>query len=323
MNNKKTVSVKDIIGKMPEDLTEIEKIRYIYLKLGKFFRYNPNIVYMDRKKLIEMYNTKIDLENITENKEVCIIISRVLAYTINSYVPESKAKMMVRKFQLNSDDELQHTATKVETSDGLKLILDLTADLHRIQNNLCTKEFGYASYVDDVYDIISLREQRQIDNKLCYTFKGLYMDEYIERLKKEMLNTELVKKYVLKDEKNDITKDDILKYKIDFILRNLDLKNVGAIETKQFIVYILNSILTNEEKTRVKEFNMYKRHKGEFLVNIGLRVLAKDGKIFYLRAENENFNESCTEELSLLADDGWYIKSRTIQNETMNFPGNR
>lgn len=38
MTNKK--SIDTIIGQIPEGLTEIEKIRYIYIKLGKYFVYN-------------------------------------------------------------------------------------------------------------------------------------------------------------------------------------------------------------------------------------------------------------------------------------------
>ena len=40
MTSKK--SIQDIIGEIPEGLNEIEKIRYIYIRLGKYFIYNIN-----------------------------------------------------------------------------------------------------------------------------------------------------------------------------------------------------------------------------------------------------------------------------------------
>ena len=61
MTSKK--SIQDIIGEIPEGLNEIEKIRYIYIRLGKYFIYNINFFINEEHKQQKMYNKKIDLQN--------------------------------------------------------------------------------------------------------------------------------------------------------------------------------------------------------------------------------------------------------------------
>ena len=66
-------------------------------------------------------------------------------------------------------------------------------------------------------------------------------------MKKEMLDDELVKDYVIGNNIKEINNDTILKYKIDFILKNLDLRNNGPTEAKDFVVYALEEILTESD----------------------------------------------------------------------------
>lgn len=319
MTNKK--SIDTIIGQIPEGLTEIEKIRYIYIKLGKYFVYNISFFINEEHKQKKMYHKKIDFKNIHTRRQICSQIAYALAEGINAYVNEAKASTMFRVMDrrvINREyRKIEHIATKVETSDGQKHILDLTKDLFRIQNNLQTKEFGYASYIDDDYDIISLREVREMDNKIGYTYNGIYMDEYINQMKQEMLNDDLVREYVIGNQCEKINKDTILAYKLDFILKNLDLRNNGAIEAKDFVVYALEEILTPAEREKVKQFNLYKKDSHSKM-DIGIRLICGDDRIYYLRKEDRNFQKVQLKDICNLIQNDWFMNSKTMVNETKN-----
>lgn len=314
--------IEEIIGDIPENLSEIEKVRYIYLKLGKYFIYNINfIINQDEDEMKKkVYKKEINLENLYTRKHVCSQIAYALAGAINKMAPGIQASTMYRStHQLGEDEEYgetEHMATKIETKDGEKYLLDLTLDLYRIQNNLQTKEFGFSSYIDDDYDIISLREAREMDNKIGYTYNGIYMNEFINQMKKEMLDDELVKEYVVGNNITKINHDTILKYKLDFILKNLDLKNNGPIEAKEFVVYALEEILTPSEQRRVKQFNLYK--KGDTSkMGVALRLICGDDRYYYLRKEDGNFKEVKLDNIcEMIQNEEWFIKSRTIANES-------
>lgn len=315
-------SIEEIIGDIPEGLSEIEKIRYIYIKLGKYFVYNINFIINQNEdeKQKRVYKKEVNLENLYTRKHVCSQIAYALAGAINKMVPSVSASTMYRaNHELAEDEEYgetEHMATKIETKDGEKYLLDLTLDLFRIQNNLQTKEFGFSSYIDDDYDILSLREVREMDNKIGYTHNGIYMNEFISQMKKEMLDDELVKDYVIGNDIQDITPDIILKYKLDFILKNLDLKNNGPTEAKDFVVYALEEILTASEQRRVKQFNLYKKGNTSKM-GVALRLICGDDRYYYLRKEEGNFREVKLDHIcEMIQNEQWFMKSRTIANET-------
>lgn len=322
MNSGKTI--EEIIGDIPEGLNDIEKIRYIYLKLGKYFVYNINFVINENEdtKQKKVYKKEINLEKIHTKKYVCSQIAYALASSINKLVPSVSAETMYRaNHELAEDEEYsetEHMATKIKTKNGEKYLLDLTLDLFRIQNNLQTKEFGYSSYIDDDYDIISLREAREMDNKIGYTFNGIYMNEFINQMKKEMLDDELVKEYVIGNNIQKINHDTILKYKVDFILKNLDLRNNGPTEAKDFVVYALEEILTDSEQRRVKQFNLYK--KGDTSkMGVALRLICGEDRYYYLRKEEGNFREVNLNNIcEMIQNDDWFMRSITIANESRN-----
>lgn len=319
MTSKK--SIQDIIGEIPEGLNEIEKIRYIYIKLGKYFIYNINFFINEEHKQQKMYNKKIDIQNIYTRKQICSQIAYALSSAINQMVEGVSASTMVRimdKRIINGElRKIEHIATKVETENGEKYILDLTKDLYRIQNNLQTKEFGFASYVDDDYDIISLREAREMDNKIGYTFHGIYMNEFLKQMKDEMVDEKLIKEYVIGNKCEGINKDTILQYKMDFILKNLDLRDNGPIEAKDFVLYALESILTEDEKKRVKQFNLYKKDSHPKM-DVAIRLKCGEDSIYYLRKDEGNFQKVKLDDICKLMQNDWFMNSRTMVNETRN-----
>ena len=153
-------SLNFIMSSIPDDLTDLEKVRYIYINLGKIFCYDYRII-LDES----VVNEKIDYEgNEIGRYKTCYQISEILSTFINGLIPTCKAKVIERTIPGRRFNN-EHVATEVEFKDGLKIILDLTLDLANIQGGLKTKEFGYSSNSKNEYDIISLRECAEMDKK--------------------------------------------------------------------------------------------------------------------------------------------------------------
>ena len=144
------------------------------------------------------------------------------------------------------------------------------------------------------------------------------MNEFVARMAKEMTNIELIKEYVIGNGIKDVDKDKILRYKIDFVLKNLDVKKSGPIEAKDYVLYVLESVLLPEESQRVKQFNLYNKKDGYTKMDIALRVICGDDRFYYLRKEEGNFKKVELQDILGLMRNDWFIKSATIQNETRN-----
>ena len=53
-----------LLEKMPQDLTKLEAARWLYIELGKRFRYNMNVFYITEEKLGEIYNEDINIDSV-------------------------------------------------------------------------------------------------------------------------------------------------------------------------------------------------------------------------------------------------------------------
>lgn len=166
-------SINFIMSSIPENTTDLEKVRYIYINLGKLFSYDYRII-ADESVISEPIDYA---KNEIGRYKTCYQISEILMVLINGLIPNCHAKIIERKIPGRSFNK-EHVATEVTFSDGLKIILDLTLDLANIQGGLKTKEFGFTTNSTGDYDIISLRECAQMDKKLGFIVDK-YTDDYI------------------------------------------------------------------------------------------------------------------------------------------------
>lgn len=135
--------------------------------------------------------------------------------------------------------------------DGNNYLANLIGDLSRIKTSRRVNCFGldlkrkignpifkrmnrnYLKRLEEYYGKISAIDREKIermDKKIGYSFfvpqfsndedRGIYIDDTIEQIKKELNDEEKFKKYVL--DGKDVPKEDVLKYKIEFILNNID-----------------------------------------------------------------------------------------------------
>ena len=283
-----------IMSNIPENLTDLEKVRYIYLKLGNIFSYDYRIM-----RDINVVTDKIDYSSSSINKyQTCIQISEILALLLNNIDAHCKAKVITRPMQ-GRDYMQEHVAVEVEFEDGLKILLDLTLDLYLIQSGMQTKEFGYTNNNTGDYDIISLNECKAMDIKLGY-IKDDYKNKVIMDLKHELDTF---------DYGNMNTKE-ILKYKISKIKEKLLIKIPGSYEAMRYITNILITILNREELLMLKQYNLSYNHVEElYMLNI---FMFEDIDLIYSFTNELGLEEITYEGIKTMLNRGWKTNSKTL-----------
>ncbi|MBQ3408760.1 MAG: hypothetical protein IJH12_06135 [Clostridia bacterium] len=71
-----------IIERMPNNLTDMQKARYIYIEACRFFIYNPEYIIGNDQKRANLFFEDIDINNIINNKAICSTISRAVIYLL-------------------------------------------------------------------------------------------------------------------------------------------------------------------------------------------------------------------------------------------------
>ena len=121
-----------IMMSIPKDASLLEKIRYVYIKVGEVFSYD--YYYLENQ---DNYKVKFE-EDYVDRYVTCIEVSRILDLMIGNIDRENvKCETIERtKYNIRGNEENTHVSNLVTLSNGEKYILDLTLDLHLIQKML-------------------------------------------------------------------------------------------------------------------------------------------------------------------------------------------
>lgn len=289
-------AINYIISTIPEDLNDLEKVRYIYIELGKIFSYDYRIIVDEESALSQIDYSKDSISRF----KTCYQISEVLAILINGILPNCEAKVVERKIngrQFNNE----HVATDVKFKDGLNILLDLTLDLANIQANMRTKEFGFSTDAEGTYDIISQKECEVIDKKIGF-IANKYTDDIIDEFKEKMDNTDL----------NNLSKQEQVDYKIKCAKEELFKTFKGNHEAVRYINTLLNKILNNDEKSSLKQYNLSYQQE-DSLDYISIFTL-EEFNLYYSYSNELGFNKITPKAIETLLKNGWKTNSKTISN---------
>ena len=310
--------------------TDIEKARYIYLEIGKLFKYNMyfyNI--LDRRFKEDIYTETIPIENIDDNKKISVVCKQmceILSGTLNLVGLNSE----IAGYNLVS---MEHTDVILKIN-GKRYILDLSKDIYRIQKGFKTKGFAAAKTRkkqlpdEPEYDTMDEQKIAEIDNKLGYTYNGMYMEDAIEMLKKEFQDEEDFKKYIIENEDNvsesDLTKKEIIKYKFKYIFENIrnnisEKDKMGTNEIKHYFYKIIKELLSDEDL----EFDFYDIRYNNFETSVIFHLKLEDEDIYYFYEDSDRKFEPKTKEqiiqmrenkeINTLDEGKWYIKGIDIE----------
>ena len=169
-----------------ENFSDIEKLRYVYLDLGKRFSFNLDFSFGNSETKKKIYNKSHKSNELEQSMENNTIICKTSS-TIYEYI----MKKLGVNIKTETDDmdmrKYPHTYNVVTTKENKKYLFDLQEDMRYIKAHLRTQRFGISMQKDDKEPIINRFELEQIDKKLKYITNELYYtDEYLELIKNNM-----------------------------------------------------------------------------------------------------------------------------------------
>lgn len=270
--------IDNIINNMPQNLSQIEKAYYIYLELGKIVSESPQFVFTDREGKEKHYNDAID----NKYYGICKSISELYVSILRDKRIGISADL-VKKYP---ESPITHIDTILKI-DGKNYITNLISDLSRIKTSRRVNSFcfdlsrpvndsilkeeneSYLKRLEHYYgkiDSLTRHDIEKLDKKLCYSFipkiskedeRGLYTEDTIELLRKDMNNPESFREYVLHN--RDVPEEELLKYKLDYIFENINkltdyTGNMNYLENIRYYLYVAKKILSPEEGARIQAY---------------------------------------------------------------------
>lgn len=292
-------SINYLMTSIPENLTDIEKIRYLYVELGKIFSYDYRMT-VDQSVAKE----KIDYSsNSISRYQTCTQISEILSILINNLECNCKAKVVKRNIE-GVRFENEHVCVEVEFNNGIRILLDLTLDLYTIQSGMKTKYFGYITNATNDYDIISLKECKEMDKKL-----GFILDTYTDDLIYKVRDDLEKKSY----EGMEIS--EIINYKI-LTIKDILMKNFrGVHESTRYFYEVLNMILKPNEMSYLRLHNLTFDDDNNFYM-VAVYSFIELG-LYYSFSNEFSFSKLDLNTIKNLLNNGWKTNSTSL-NETIN-----
>lgn len=266
---KKEIDLEKIINEMYQKygqngLTEFEKTRYLYIELGKLFRYDLNyLTYYDRKKE-DIYYKTVDFDNIEDNAFTCVQMADIYIETLKRVGIKAVSQNDIRN---TSGYEMSHKYAVVNLSDGRNFIADLIYDLPYIQLGMKTSNFGTNSEEGNK-DILSDEEVKLIDDKIGYTCEfseneKAYTEKFIELIQAEMNDPQKMKEYVASVyDGEEYKEENLIQYKLDLIKYFFGIQTMGFYEGSKIMAELYRGFFSEEERKKLS-FTLFRREPHE------------------------------------------------------------
>lgn len=315
------VSIISIIENMPKNLTDIEKVRYIYLEIGKIISYNIEYRHcIDTRFAKDIYDEKITIGSIErknyQNKIilVCKQASEILNEALNEINIKSKC--------IGQEEGSQYHVEVLASVNNKKYCLDLIRDAANIQKGLKTIGFATAkkTYTGMNCNTITQDDLKMIDIKLDYCKNGMYMDEAIFMFKEEIKNEENIKKYMLQETPNlnnkKISKDAILRYKVDFIFRYIrnnpnEKDKMMLLELRSFYGRIFKEIFLKSERDKTKVFDFYYKKNNKTNYSTIYEIKLEKENVYYIYDDDQRrFIKISKEELQEISKNIYFFNKQ-------------
>ncbi|MBQ2938256.1 MAG: hypothetical protein IJE05_05220 [Clostridia bacterium] len=306
------VSIISIMENMPKDLTDIEKVRYLYLEIGKVISYNVEYIYsIDTRYAKDIYDEKITIDSIEKNnyQNKIMLLCKQASEILNEALNEINIKSRCIGFEEGS----QYHVDVLVNIHNKRYCLNLIKDVANIQKGLRTTGFATTRKLYDGTncDTIKQDDLKIIDKKLGYCRNNMYMDDAISMLKEEIKDVENIKKYIIQENPNlnnkKISKDTILKYKIQFIYKfiknNLCEKDkMEIVEIKAFYKKLFKEFLSKTERDIIRFYDFYYKSDNQIKHSTISEIQFKDEKIHYIYDDKQRkFTEITKENLKELS----------------------
>lgn len=275
MDNNIKYEILKIVNNIP-NVSPIEKVRWVYIKLGKLFSFDPKI---DTSKEANLSMDYID------KYETCVQISVILDEILNSIDPNIRSVIIERTINDKKYDQ-EHLCNIITINDNEKYLLDLSLDLFRIHFNLRTKEFGYSGFMNYDLDIIPPSDTDEMDKKLGLYEDG-YIDESIKRTKEELSFMDFT----------NMTLEEEIEYRMTKVNEYLSMNDTYS-ESNQFLYIIaLDNIIECQTIRTIIKNNDEQRY---------VYIFKRNGEtVIYIFDEHNRFYKTTKKDIEELLDNGW------------------
>jgi len=292
-------SIEKYIEKIKQEISsfsDIEKLRYVYLDLGKRFQFDLNFAFGNSKKKKSIYalsRSKDELNSVIDSN---IGICKSISYTFEYIIKELGIDIKTIIDPLDSR-KISHMYNVVTTSTGDKYRFDLQEDMRFIKAHLRTKYFG-VSMKDNNKTIISRHDLDQIDKKLGYITGDLYYtDEYLELIK---INMSLFENFG---------------EKVQFVLENSEAytsKDMGYADRRWRIEDLIGSsykqglLFSYQERKKIHMIDCYREIlNGEKSYELCIAVdVGEKTDIYMFSEETNSFEKKTLDEFAELIENG-------------------
>ena len=220
--------IDGIVSNIPSNLSMLEKVRYLYISLGKLVGFDINV--LSGKNEVISFSTLTYLNNIwgalSKRKVTELSLVKIFAYLCS--------KIGVKCEIINSNIN-GNLANKVYLDNSF-IVVNLAKDIANVKAGFATEYF-------DKYN-----NDKQIDKKILY-IKDDYVDNYLDKLLKNI----------------DYTSDDILYQILMLTEKVFDIKNIDSYELLMIYKKIFNKYCSNYD-IKINNFYINDRNMKEHFI---------------------------------------------------------
>lgn len=289
-----------------ENFSDIEKLRYVYLDLGKRFSFNLDFSFGNSETKKKIYNKSHKSNELEQSMENNTIICKT-----SSTIYEFIMKKLGINIKTETDDmdtrKYPHTYNVVTTKENKKYLFDLQEDMRYIKAHLRTQRFGISMQKDDKEPIINRFELEQIDKKLKYITNELYYtDEYLELIKNNM------KMFDDFSEKVQFALENIEAYNnsnMKYADRKWRMEDLIGCDNKEGLLF------SQKERNKIHLIDCYIENNGKRDYKLCMAVDKKDDTDIYIFSEDTNsFEKKTLKEFAQMTENDGLVNLQKIKN---------
>ena len=339
-NEKKLI---EIIEHMPDNLTDMQKVRYVYIEVCKFFSYNPEYVTGDKDKKEELFDQDIDIHAMMEDKAICSSLSRAVIYLLRELGIECNGVF----FNGKRDGHLE----VIVGIDGEIYELNPASDLMNVKMGLRTVGFARKMVGDSMesfwgYSHLTQAQIKELDDALGYTFglskeyidkiaeRGesvedhnfrMYMEEAVDEIGNALYDVDGLKSYIASIhpdiDTTFLSSQDLDEYRIEFLMNYINnfARNNSYMDRRDFFEHLVYNAMDIDEG----RFQLFSGTdtKGDLYTIAKYRGEISEEDLFYLIRENQDIRQLSREEVEQLLDGGFKTISKGKEKNILSVDG--
>lgn len=294
----------ELLKQTNEEWTIKEKARKIYQLLGQSISYDNRFEYSNDLELLrQIYYRDVNIDIDESPCLVCNSSNKVFKDLLNRL--GIRAKLIYKPSAVQRKIDVKDVALVFWDEDGNKYYTNIIGDIFNCKYGLRTNYFGTDKNVyQDAQDVtvISQEELRNIDIKTG-SIRNDYNNAFFQILAEEVKDTNRFKKFLASEgfDVRSLTRDDILKLKIDYLTKLISFrdKTAGPEELKIFYKKLFcSSALDNFESNKFSTYEFYKEENGSLKLISCIEIDLHGNIVYYVyNEERQTYIQVTNEEL--------------------------